>query len=87
MEAILRGSINPKFYIAKEDYYIIPGSSGHEFLPDRSGHKPCLEKVQAMVQNALIHSVFHLRKKKREPSVCYIREGPYAITIFRKSSP
>ena len=73
--------------IAMEDYHIIPGTSGHEFLPDGSGHKPGLEKVQAMVQNALIHSIFHLRKKNREPSVCYIREGPYAIPIFRKSSP
>jgi len=72
--------------IAKEDYLIIPGTSGHEFLPDGTVYRSDLEKVQAMVQNALIHSVFRLKRKNREPSVCYIREGPYAIPIFRNSS-
>jgi hypothetical protein len=47
---------------------MIPGTSSHEFLPDEMGHKPDLEKVQPMVQNALIHAIFHLRKKNREPS-------------------
>jgi hypothetical protein len=73
--------------IAKENYYIIPGTSGHEFFPDGCNHKSGLEKMQTMFQNTLIHSVFHLRRKNKEPSVCYIREGPYAIPIFRKSSP
>ncbi len=72
--------------IAEEDYPIIPGTSGYEFLPDGCEHMPFLERVQAMVQNALIYSVSRLKRKNREPSICYIREGPYAIPIFRKSS-
>jgi len=80
--------------IAREDYYTIPGTSGYEFLPrirsgagaDGTAHKSNLEKVQTMVQNALVHSVFRLRQKNREPSVCYIQEGPYAIPTYRKPS-
>jgi hypothetical protein len=68
--------------IAKEDDRIIPGTSGHEFLPDGSGHKPGLEKVQAMVQNALIHSIFHLRKKiENLPFVTFGRD----LTLFPSS--
>ncbi len=68
--------------IAKEDYHIIPGTSGYEFLPDGSGHKSDLEKVQAMVQNALIHSVFHLKRKiENLPFVTFGRD----LTLFPSS--
>jgi len=38
-----------------------------------------------MVQNALVESILRLRKKNIEPSVCYIREGPYAVPTFKNS--
>ncbi len=80
--------------IAGEDFYTIPGTSGYQFLPrisssagaDRTAQQSNAERVQAMVQNALIHSVFRMRQQKREPSVCYVQEGPYAIPVYRKPS-
>ncbi len=69
--------------IPKEDYVILPGTSGYEFLLGELEDLSNLEKTQAMVQNALIYSIDWLRKRDMEPSVCYIREGPYAIPVFR----
>jgi len=71
--------------IPRETYGVIPGTSGYAFLPDPSDHLSNLKKAQLMVQNALIESILRLRKKNIEPSVCYIREGPYAIPTFKNS--
>jgi hypothetical protein len=71
--------------IPKDDYPILPGTSGYEFLPGKSEEMSNLERARAMVQNALIYSVYQLRMRNIEPSVCYIREGPYAIPVFGKS--
>jgi nickel-dependent lactate racemase len=72
--------------IPQEDYAILPGTSGYDFLLAtlEEGSNP--EKTQAMVQNALIYSIDRLRTRNIEPSVCYIREGPYAIPVFREST-
>ena len=71
--------------ILMENYAIIPGTSGYAFLPRPSAHLSNLEKAHLMVQNALVESILRLRKKNIEPSVCYIREGPYAIPTFKNS--
>jgi nickel-dependent lactate racemase len=73
--------------IPEEDYAILPGISGYEFLLAEFGGRSNPAKVQAMVQNALIYSIYQFRTRNIEPSVCYIREGPYAIPVFRKSAP
>jgi nickel-dependent lactate racemase len=73
--------------IPEEDYVIIPGTSGYEFLLPEFWGRSNPEKAQAMVQNALIYSIYQLRKGDITPSICYIREGPYAIPVFRKSGP
>jgi len=73
--------------IPKEDYVILPGTSGYEFLLGECEEGSNREKAQAMVQNALIYSIDRLRKRSIEPSVCYIREGPYAIPVFREPTP
>ena len=72
--------------IPKEDYLILPGTSGYEFLLAECEGGSNQEKAQAMVQNALIYSTDRFRRKNIEPSICYIREGPYAIPTFRKSA-
>ncbi|UCD70857.1 MAG: nickel-dependent lactate racemase [Syntrophobacterales bacterium] len=71
--------------IPKQDYAILPGTSGYEFLLDEFEGRSNLQKAQTMVQNALIYSICRLRKRNSEPMACYIREGPYAIPVFRKS--
>ena len=73
--------------IPKEDCVILPGTSGYKFLSAECEDRSNREKAQAMVQNALICSIDRLRKRDIEPSVCYMREGPYAIPVFRKSTP
>jgi hypothetical protein len=40
-----------------------------------------------MVQNALIYSIYEFKKRDIQPSVCYIREGPYAVPVFSKTAP
>jgi len=73
--------------IPQEDYDILPGTSGSEFLMDEFEKRSNLEKTQSMVQNALIYSIYQLRRRNIQPSVCYIREGPYVTPVFRKSAP
>ncbi|MFB0533149.1 MAG: nickel-dependent lactate racemase [Desulfatiglandales bacterium] len=73
--------------IPEQDCAMLPGTSGHEFLMAELQGRSNVEKAQAMVQNALIYSIYQLRKRNIEPSVCYIREGPYAVPVFRKSTP
>jgi nickel-dependent lactate racemase len=82
-----KGLIYCSSEIPKEDYVILPGTSGYDFLLPELGDRSNPGKTQAMVQNALIYSVDRLRKRNIEPSVCYIREGPYAIPVFRESTP
>jgi len=73
--------------IPEEEYAILPGTSGYEFLTAELKGRSNVEKAQTMVQNALIYSYYQLRRRNIEPSVGYIREGPYAIPVFTKSSP
>jgi nickel-dependent lactate racemase len=72
--------------IPEEDYTILPGTSGYEFLAAELKERPLLKQAQSMVQNALIYSIYQLEERNIEPSVCYIREGPYAIPVFEKPS-
>jgi nickel-dependent lactate racemase len=73
--------------ISQEDCTILPGISGYEFLPPEFNNRSNREKAQVMVQNALICSVDRLRQGGLEPSVSYVREGPYAIPVFRDPLP
>jgi len=73
--------------IPEEDYAVLPGTSGYEFLLPEFRGRSNLEGAQAMVQNALMWSIYQRRKRGVEPSVCYIREGPYAIPVFGKAAP
>jgi nickel-dependent lactate racemase len=71
--------------IPEEDYAILPGTSGCEFLLPDSRGRSNVERAQTMVQNSLMWSIYRSRKRGMEPSVCYIREGPYAIPVFGKT--
>ncbi len=73
--------------IPEGDYAILPGTSGYEFLMAEFKERSNLEKAQAMVQNALIYSIYEFKKRDIQPSICYIREGPYAVPVFSKSAP
>ena len=68
--------------ISKEDYSLLPGRSGLDFLQG-SAPKPSLQLAQEMVQSALFSTVGHYRATGIEPTVAFIREGPYAVPVLR----
>jgi len=65
--------------ISEEDYKIIPGVSGYDFIGRNTEFGSVKEKAAAMFQNAVIYAVHHPRFKERKPSMAFIDEGPYAI--------
>jgi nickel-dependent lactate racemase len=66
--------------ISKEDYCLLPGQCGLDFLSRRT-EKPSLDGARDMVQNAVIFAVSRYREKGIEPSFAVIREGPYAVPM------
>jgi hypothetical protein len=70
--------------IPEEDYQIIPGVSGYEFIDSGTEFGSTKEKATVMFQNAVIYAVHHPRFDGRKPTIAFIDEGPYAIPI-RKS--
>ena len=72
--------------IPREEYCLIPGRCGLDFLKEETG-RPLAAAVGQMVENALRHTVAGYRKRGVEPTVAFIREGPYAIPYLKGSNP
>jgi len=68
--------------ISREDYCLLPGQCGLDFLKGKV-RKPSLEKAQEMVQKAVIFAYYKYHQKKIEPTMAFIREGPYAVPTFK----
>ena len=66
--------------ISKEDFCLLPGQCGLDFLKGKK-RKPSTELAQQMVQNAVIFAVQRCREKGIDPSMAFIREGPYAVPV------
>jgi len=66
--------------ISKEDFCLLPGQCGLDFLKGKT-KKPSTELAQQMVQNAVIFAVHRCREKGIDPSMAFIREGPYAVPM------
>ena len=69
--------------IPAEDFTIIPGVSGYEFIPKNSDFGSMMEKAAAMFQNAVIYAGHHPRFNGKKPSMALIAEGPYAIPMAK----
>jgi len=67
--------------IPEENFDIIPGPSGYNFIEPDKNFATDGEKATAMLQNSIIYAVNHPRHKGPKPSVAYIEEGPYAIPM------
>ena len=65
------------------DYCLLPGLCGLEFLKKRK-KKPSLSMAQEMVQNAVRFAIARYREKGIEPSMGFVREGPYSVPMLRK---
>ena len=63
--------------IPREDYCMIPGQCGLDLLEKK--RRDPLRAVREMVENALRFAVADYREKGIEPTVAFIREGPYLI--------
>jgi nickel-dependent lactate racemase len=67
--------------IPEENFDIIPGPNGYDFIDSDASFATDGDKVTAMLQNSIIYAVHHPRLKGRRPTVAYIEEGPYAIPM------
>jgi hypothetical protein len=72
------GIIYCSLEIEKENYCVIPGVCGLDLMKGKR-IKPSLEKAQEMVQKAVLFAVSRYRQKKVEPTMAFLREGPYAV--------
>jgi hypothetical protein len=77
-----QGLIYCTLEISREDYCLLPGQCGLDFLKGKV-RKPSLEKAQEMVQKAVIFAYYKYHQKKIEPTMAFIREGPYAVPTFK----
>jgi nickel-dependent lactate racemase len=67
--------------ISKEDHCLLPGICGLDLLKGKR-KTPTLEKAQEMVQNAILLAISRYHEKGIEPTMAFIREGPYAVPIL-----
>jgi lactate racemase len=69
--------------MSDKDYCLLPGLCGLDFLKKRK-KKPSLDTAQEMVQNAVRFAIYRYREKGIEPSMGFVREGPYSVPILRR---
>jgi len=79
------GLIYCSLEIERENYCVLPGVCGLDFIKGKR-IKASLEKAQEMVQKAILFAVNRYRVKGIEPTIAFIREGPYAVPILRRKS-
>jgi len=78
------GLIYCSLEIERKNYCLLPGVCGLDFLKGKRV-KPSLEKAQEMVQKAVQFAIFQYHEKGIEPTMAFIREGPYAVPVLNKS--
>jgi len=66
--------------ISKEEHCILPGQCGLDFLQSRR-KKPSLDVARNMVQSALLYALSRYREKGIDPTLAFIKEGPYGIPV------
>jgi nickel-dependent lactate racemase len=67
--------------IPQENFDIIPGPNGYNFIDPDANFATDGDKATAMLQNSIIYAVNHPRFNGQKPSIAYIDEGPYAIPM------
>ncbi|NWG01303.1 MAG: nickel-dependent lactate racemase [Syntrophaceae bacterium] len=67
--------------ISREDHCLLPGVCGLDLLKGKR-KKPSLEKAQEMVQNAVFLAISRYQGKGINPTMAFIREGPYAVPVL-----
>jgi nickel-dependent lactate racemase len=72
------GLIYCSLEIDRDNYCLLPGVCGLDFVKGKR-IKPSLEKAQEMIQKAVQFAVFRYHEKGIDPTMAFIREGPYAV--------
>jgi nickel-dependent lactate racemase len=67
--------------ISSEDHCLLAGICGLDLLKGKRS-RPTLEKAQEMVQNGILLAISRYREKGMEPTMAFIREGPYAVPVL-----
>jgi nickel-dependent lactate racemase len=70
--------------ISEEDYCLLPGQCGLEFLRRKKKRLSTKESGE-MVQNAIFYAVNRYYEKGIDPVMAFIREGPYAVPVLQKN--
>ncbi len=65
--------------ISKEDFSLLPGICGLDFLLEKRENEG--ETAREMLQNAIIYAYYKNQKRGKNPQMVFIREGPYMIPI------
>jgi nickel-dependent lactate racemase len=78
------GVIYCSLEIDRKNYCILPGVCGLDLLKGKR-KTPTLERAQEMVQNGVLLAISRYHEKAIEPSMAFIREGPYAVPVFSRS--
>ena len=78
------GLIYCSLEIDRENYCILPGVCGLDFMKEKR-IKPSLEKAQEMVQKAVLFAIYRYKEKGINPTMAFIREGPYAVPVLRRA--
>lgn len=71
--------------ISEQEYDIIPGMSGYDFIGTNTQFGSAREKAEMMFQNAVIYAVHHPRFEGRKPTTAFINEGPYAVPVLKSA--
>ena len=69
--------------ISQENFNIIPGLNGYDFIDSDDSFASDKQKATAMLQNAIIYAVNHPRFEGKKTTLAYIEEGPYAVPMGR----
>jgi nickel-dependent lactate racemase len=64
--------------ISREDHCLLPGACGLDLLKGKR-KSPTPERAQEMVQNAVFLAISRYQEMGIEPSMAFIREGPYTV--------
>jgi len=77
------GVIYCSLEIDRKNYCILPGVCGLDLLKGKR-KTPTLERAQEMVQNGVLLAIHRYREKEIDPSMAFIREGPYAVPVLSR---
>ena len=69
--------------ISREDHCCLPGVCGLDLLKGKK-KSSALERAQEMVQNAVFLEISRYQERGIEPTMAFIREGPYAVLSPQK---